>query len=74
MSVTVPSGATSAEVVLDQLHGGAYFANAILDRDRNLAASLGPSSGDGIAGLDRDVDVADEGESDDTWAIAFTLP
>jgi hypothetical protein len=56
-------GATSAELVLDQIHAGDYQANAFLDNNGNLAGTLFPDSGDLISLPNTDVEVAPAGES-----------
>ena len=68
-----PLGATSATLRLEQLHAGPYFAIAVLDRDRNLASTLGPTSGDGISMIDREIEVAAEGATAASFAIALSL-
>ncbi|GEM_PF-1282311 len=62
-SVEAPAGATSVEVLIEQLHPGPYRANSILDRDRNLIESMAPGSGDAVSIPNAPVVVADEGES-----------
>ncbi len=49
LSAEVPAGATSTLVELEQVHAGAYQTNVILDRNRNLGASLLPDSGDAVS-------------------------
>lgn len=67
------AGATSATLVLDQLHPGDYFATALLDRDRDLASTLRPDSGDGVSAIDDEVAVEPSG-STATLPIVFSLP
>jgi hypothetical protein len=71
--VSVVAGASRAVVVLEQLHAGDYAANAILDRDRNLADALVPTPGDGAARLDAQIIVGSTDVSE-TMPIVFTVP
>ena len=70
--VSANAGATSASLDVEQLHASDYFLNVILDRDRNLFSTLGPSSGDGVGALDRTADV--DGTDSVTTSIVFNLP
>jgi len=70
--VAVDVGATSATVVIDQLHPGDYVINVLLDRDRNLAETLFPATGDGVAAPDGTVSVVGA-EVNTAKAIVFTL-
>jgi hypothetical protein len=67
----VEAGATSAELVLDQLHAGDYQANAFLDNNGNLGGTLFPDNGDLVSIPNHDVEVAPAGES--TAAIALVV-
>ena len=67
----VEAGATSAELLLDQIHAGDYQANAFLDNNGNLAGTLFPDSGDLVSIPNQDVEVAPAGES--TAAIALLV-
>lgn len=49
LRTSVAAGATSAELTLDQIHAGDYKANAILDRNGNLAGTFFPDTGDTIS-------------------------
>ncbi|MFV8751072.1 hypothetical protein ACNOYE_11060 [Nannocystaceae bacterium ST9] len=60
---TAEIGATSIELLHDQIHAGAYRGNAVLDRDRNLESSMFPGSGDAVTLPNQAVEVADVGES-----------
>lgn len=68
---TVEPGVTSAELVLDQIHAGAYQANAFLDNNGNLSGTLFPDSGDLVSLPNHDVEIAPAGES--TAAIALVV-
>lgn len=72
--VPVAAGATSINVVIEQLHAGDYSTNAILDRDRDMAETLAPTSGDGVAQLDGDVTVTGIAAATATLPIVFTVP
>jgi len=69
-AVTEP-GATSVELVLDQIHAGDYQANAFLDNNGNLAGALFPDSGDLVSLPNQDLEIAPAGES--TAAIALLV-
>ena len=69
----VDEGATSAELVLDQIHAGEYHAIGILDRNANLGATLLPDSGDGVTVPDQPVDVAPDGDSEAALVVAIDL-
>jgi hypothetical protein len=60
---TTEVGATSAELLLDQIHAGDYQANAFLDNNGNLAGTLFPDSGDLVSIPNTDIEVAPAGES-----------
>ena len=60
---TAEAGATSLELVVDQVHAGSYKANAIVDRDQNLETSLFPGAGDAVSLPNQPVTIAAEGES-----------
>jgi hypothetical protein len=74
ISARAVAGSTSAEVVLHQVHPGAYKLNAVLDRDDNIQSQVFPSSGDGVALPDQAVTVGPSGESTAQSAIAVTVP
>ncbi len=57
------AGATSVELVLEQIHAGDYAANAVLDRNGNLAGTLFPDMGDRVSLPNQDILVAPAGES-----------
>lgn len=69
---TVDAGATSVELVLDQIHAGDYFATALLDNNGNLAGTLFPDSGDLVSLPNQTVEIADRGES--TASISLLVP
>ena len=60
---TAEAGATSIELVHDQIHAGAYQGNAVLDRDRNLESTLFPGNGDAVTLPNQAVEIAAVGES-----------
>lgn len=60
---TADVGATSLELVIDQVHAGNYKGNAILDRDQNLMQSMFPGSGDAVSLPNQPVTVAAAGTS-----------
>ena len=72
--VAVAAAATSVDVLIEQLHAGIYSANVILDRDRNMALTLTPTSGDGAAQLDADVVIVGTDAAAATLPIVFTVP
>jgi hypothetical protein len=74
ISARALAGSTSAEVVLHQVHPGAYKLNAVLDRDDNIQSQVFPSSGDSVALPDQAVTVGPSGESTAQSAIAVTVP
>lgn len=59
--VVVPAGATTAEAVMPEIHAGPYKAAAVLDRDRNLAATFIPGPQDGVSLPNRDIEVGPTG-------------
>jgi len=69
----VEPGATSAELIVDQVHAGAYKANAVLDRDQNFDESLFPGSGDAVSLPNQDVAVAAGGESTASLSLVVEL-
>lgn len=73
IKTSAPAGATSVELNVLQLHPGQYKANAMLDRDGNLAATLSPGPGDGVAAPNQNIEVADTGETAMQLAIVFDL-
>jgi len=74
LRTTIPAGSTAAELVIEQIHPGEYFLNAILDRNQNMPATLFPDSGDGIGALNHAVEVEASGESEASTVILFTVP
>lgn len=50
MRAEAEAGSTSVVLTLEQIHAGSYSANAVLDRNRNIAAGiLLPDTGDAIS-------------------------
>jgi hypothetical protein len=70
----VRAGATSVDVVVEQLHAGSYVANVVLDRDRDMETALRPTSGDGAARPDTAVVVSGAGATATTLPIVFAVP
>lgn len=60
---TAEIGATSIELVHDQIHAGSYRGNALLDRDQNLESSMFPGDGDAVTLPNQAVTIAADGES-----------
>ena len=73
MRAVAPAGARAVMLRIEQVHAGPYVLNAVLDRDGNFEQTLFPDSGDGIAGLDRAVEVG-EGEAAFMLPVVFDLP
>lgn len=59
-----PAGATSLELVMEQIHADDYKANAILDRNGNLAGSFFPDAGDTVSIPNTAVTVAASGTTE----------
>jgi hypothetical protein len=57
----VEAGATEAVVEMPEIHPGDYLATAVVDRDRNLGATLIPGGGDGVSLPNRPITVAPSG-------------
>jgi hypothetical protein len=70
---TVSAGATSASLLIDQVHAGDYKLTAILDRNGNLDETLFPDSGDGVPIPNQAVTVAATGETVAKSAILVDL-
>lgn len=74
LSIAVPAGATDATLTLEQMHGGEYFANAVLDRNENLASgALLPDSGDAVALPDTPASVPSQGSDSVDVQISFEI-
>lgn len=67
------AGATSATLTMDQIHADTYQANAILDRNGNLAGTFLPDSGDTVAVPDTDVVVAATGTTEVSLPLLVDL-
>lgn len=67
------TGATSASVKIEQIHAGEYKLTAVLDRDGNLAETLGPDTGDGVSLPNQAITVAPTGETTVKAAIVVDL-
>lgn len=70
---TAPAGATSIELVMDQIHAGDYQATAVLDANGNMAATLFPDSGDRVSLPNQPIAVADRGQSDASIMLLVEL-
>ncbi len=73
IKTSVEPGATSAEVLLEQIHAGEYKATAVLDRNANFAGTLFPDTGDLSTFPDRPVDIAAEGTSESTLTLSVEI-
>ena len=73
MRTTAPAGATQAELVLEQLHAGAYKVNTVLDHNGNLHTTLFPDAGDSVSLPNQSLQVAPTGETAATFTIAIDL-
>ncbi|MEM6290292.1 MAG: hypothetical protein AAGA54_03475 [Myxococcota bacterium] len=74
LSVVVPAGATEATLDFEQVHAGAYQANAILDRNGNLgAAALLPDAGDAVSLPDTPATVPARGTGEVAIKVAVDL-
>ena len=75
MRATAEAGATSVSLTIEQIHGGAYNANAVLDRNRNMTAGiLLPDAGDGISWpLDVPANVPDSGSGTVDLMVSMDL-
>jgi len=70
---TAEAGATSVDLVLEQIHPDTYQANAILDRNGNLAGTFFPDGGDTVSFPDADVVVAAEGDSEHSLVLSVEI-
>jgi hypothetical protein len=73
VSAAAEAGATSVEILLEQVHAGEYRANGVLDRNGNLATTLFPDAGDTISPPDQAVTIAPSGESELPLVLAIDL-
>lgn len=69
-----PAGATSAELLFDQVHPGSYKVNAVLDANGNFRTLLRPDSGDRVSVPDQDFLIEPTGESTKSLSLVFTVP
>lgn len=65
------TGATSVVVRMPEIHAGAYFASAVVDRDRDLGTSLLPEASDGVSLPNRPVNVDSEGTTREALRIVL---
>lgn len=67
------AGATSATLLLEQVHAGDYQLTAVLDRNGNMAQTLFPDDGDGVSIPNKAAEVAPTGETEVKLTIAIDL-
>jgi hypothetical protein len=67
------AGATSLVLTLEQIHADDYKANAILDRNGNLAGTFLPDAGDTVSIPNADVTVDPTGTSEVSLALLVDL-
>jgi hypothetical protein len=73
MRVAVDAGATEAQLDLVQIHPGSYKANAVLDRNGNLAGTLFPDPGDTVSLPNQAIEIAAQGQTDADLALTVDL-
>lgn len=73
MRATVPAGATSVQLDLEQIHPGDYQATAVLDHNGNMATTLFPDSGDRVSLPNQAVTVAERGVSETNVMLLVEL-
>lgn len=74
LKTIAPAGATSAELVVEQLHAAEYQAIAVVDRNANLEVVARPDSGDGVSLPNTPVTVAPNGASTLSLRIIIDVP
>jgi len=74
MSGNAAAGATEMTLRIDQIHPGSVVINAVLDRDGDFRQRQFPTTGDGLAGLDREITVAAEGTTGVDAPVLFSVP
>ncbi|MHB8419274.1 MAG: hypothetical protein ACYDCL_14450 [Myxococcales bacterium] len=75
LSTQAPAGATSASLTFDQIHPGAYDANALVDLSGSFGVSLSPSPGDLISvPPDQPVTVAAQGPETLSLSASYPFP
>ena len=67
------AGATSATLLLDQIHAGDYQLTAVRDRNGNMAQTLFPDAGDGVSIPNKAAEVAPTGETEVKLTIVIDL-
>lgn len=67
------AGATSATLLIEQIHAGDYQLTAVLDRNGNMAQTMFPDAGDGVSLPNKAVLVAPAGETKTSAAIVIDL-
>jgi hypothetical protein len=72
-SMRAPIGATQAVLHVDQIHAGDYKATVVLDRNRNLGATLAPDHGDGVSVPNGAVTIGAEGVSAASIPVVISL-
>lgn len=73
VSAVAEAGATSVTVAYPQIHAGEVFLTAILDRDRNLGASLLPSAADAVSIPNKQVTIAATGTTETSLVASIEL-
>jgi hypothetical protein len=73
IKVTAGPGDTQGNLRLEQIHPGRYSVQAVVDRDRNLAAGFFPGSGDSLS-LPATVTVAPDGSTSAMLGVVIDLP
>jgi hypothetical protein len=71
--VGVDAGATSATMMLDQIHADSYRGTAVLDRNGDVATTLRPGPGDGVSIPDATIEIASTGTSSRSLSIVVDL-
>ena len=73
MKAAAHAGDTSATLKMVQMHAGDYKANAVLDRNMDFEATLGPDHGDGVALPNRAVTVGATGTTPFAMSIVTSI-
>ena len=74
IKTSATAGATDATIRIDQLHGGAYSALAVVDANNDLASTLGPDAGDLISVISPQITVAPSGTTMANLAATYVVP
>ena len=68
------AGATEATFTIENVHPGAYFANSVLDRNRNFVERLFPDAEDDVSFPDTAVTVSAAGDNVLELRVTFPVP